>query len=203
MFSTKAEYGVRVMVELARRSRRGTRSRSPRSPSTTACRSPTSSTSWRACARPAWSTRRRGSRGGYLLARPPREITMAEVVEALEGSIAPIECISRGAPTARSSARARPTPTTSARPSCCGRACASRSCSTLQETTLADLLVGPALATGHAAGAACTIAPPDDRSLSRQNMADLEIRDLHVRTEEREILARRRPRHQRAARSTR
>src|SRR5205085_9717393 len=40
---------------------------------------------------------RRGARGGYLLARPAKEITMAEVVEALEGSIAPIECISEGA----------------------------------------------------------------------------------------------------------
>jgi Rrf2 family transcriptional regulator, cysteine metabolism repressor len=42
-------------------------------------------------------TSRRGSRGGYLLARPAAEITMAEVVEALEGSIAPIECISEAA----------------------------------------------------------------------------------------------------------
>src|SRR5665811_1793457 len=39
---------------------------------------------------------RRGSRGGYMLARPAERITMAEVVEALEGSIAPIECISQG-----------------------------------------------------------------------------------------------------------
>ncbi len=30
-----------------------------------------------------------------MLARPSAEITMAEVVEALEGSIAPIECISQ------------------------------------------------------------------------------------------------------------
>ena len=38
---------------------------------------------------------RRGAHGGYLLAREPAsEITMAEVVEALEGRIAPIECIS-------------------------------------------------------------------------------------------------------------
>jgi Rrf2 family transcriptional regulator, cysteine metabolism repressor len=37
---------------------------------------------------------RRGSRGGYMLARPADQITMAEVVEALEGNIAPIECIS-------------------------------------------------------------------------------------------------------------
>ena len=32
-----------------------------------------------------------------MLARPCTEITMAEVVEALEGSIAPIECISESA----------------------------------------------------------------------------------------------------------
>jgi Rrf2 family protein len=40
---------------------------------------------------------RRGARGGYLLARAADEITMAEVVGALEGTIAPIECISEGA----------------------------------------------------------------------------------------------------------
>jgi Rrf2 family protein len=39
-------------------------------------------------------TSRRGARGGYLLARPASEITMAEIVAALEGEIAPIECIS-------------------------------------------------------------------------------------------------------------
>ncbi len=36
---------------------------------------------------------RRGAHGGYTLARTPEDITMAEVVQALEGEIAPIECI--------------------------------------------------------------------------------------------------------------
>jgi Rrf2 family protein len=36
---------------------------------------------------------RRGAHGGYTLARPAADITMAEVVAALEGDIAPIECI--------------------------------------------------------------------------------------------------------------
>ena len=34
----------------------------------------------------------RGAHGGYLLARPPREITMDAVVLALEGAIAPMDC---------------------------------------------------------------------------------------------------------------
>ena len=34
----------------------------------------------------------RGAHGGYLLARPASDISMREVVEALEGPIAPMEC---------------------------------------------------------------------------------------------------------------
>jgi Rrf2 family cysteine metabolism transcriptional repressor len=34
----------------------------------------------------------RGSRGGYLLAREPQDITLGEVVRAVEGSIAPTRC---------------------------------------------------------------------------------------------------------------
>src|SRR5438270_13951749 len=93
MFSTKTEYGVRVMVELARRS-----GEDP---------VPLAEIAWTGDLPLAYLEHlvarlrkaglvdsRRGSRGGYLLARSPTEITMAEVVEALEGAIAPIECIS-------------------------------------------------------------------------------------------------------------
>jgi Rrf2 family protein len=34
----------------------------------------------------------RGAHGGYWLARPAEEIAMGEVVQALEGAIAPMEC---------------------------------------------------------------------------------------------------------------
>ena len=34
----------------------------------------------------------RGAHGGYRLARPADEITMLEVVQALEGPVAPMEC---------------------------------------------------------------------------------------------------------------
>jgi Rrf2 family transcriptional regulator, cysteine metabolism repressor len=98
MFSTKAEYGVRVMVELARRA------------GETGVGDPVSLAEIAEhdglplaylehlvarLRKAGLIDSRRGSRGGYLLARPAGEITMAEVVEALEGSIAPIECISQ------------------------------------------------------------------------------------------------------------
>jgi len=35
----------------------------------------------------------RGARGGILLLRPPSEIKLGEVVQLLEGSIAPVDCV--------------------------------------------------------------------------------------------------------------
>ncbi len=96
MFSTKAEYGVRVMVELARRA-----GEEPIPLAEIAAHDGLPLAYLEhlvARLRKAdLVTSRRGSRGGYMLARPPAEISMAEVVEALEGSIAPIECISEAA----------------------------------------------------------------------------------------------------------
>ena len=93
MFSTKAEYGVRVMAHLA----------------TNAGGQPISLGAIaeseglplaylehlvQRLRRAGLVESRRGAHGGYSLARPPADVTMAEVVEALEGAIAPIECIS-------------------------------------------------------------------------------------------------------------
>ncbi|HSU91040.1 MAG TPA: Rrf2 family transcriptional regulator, partial [Sporolactobacillaceae bacterium] len=35
----------------------------------------------------------KGPSGGYMLAKPPARITMADVVEIIEGDYAPVECI--------------------------------------------------------------------------------------------------------------
>jgi len=35
----------------------------------------------------------RGARGGVLLLKPPSEVKLSEVVELLEGSIAPVDCV--------------------------------------------------------------------------------------------------------------
>jgi len=39
----------------------------------------------------------KGSRGGYVLARPPDQITLAEVIRLLDGPLAPIPCASETA----------------------------------------------------------------------------------------------------------
>ena len=96
LFSTKAEYGVRLMVELGRRPATDPATPAGRargaSPRPRRCRSPTSSTSSRKLREAGLVSSVRGAHGGYRLARPASEITMLEVVEALEGPIAPMEC---------------------------------------------------------------------------------------------------------------
>ncbi len=37
---------------------------------------------------------RKGSRGGYMLAKPPNEITLAEVIRLIDGALAPVESAS-------------------------------------------------------------------------------------------------------------
>jgi Rrf2 family protein len=93
IFSTKAEYGVRVMVELARRG-----GDQPVALTEIAEHEglPLAYLEHLVARlrRADLVTSRRGAHGGYLLSREPAQITMAEVVEALEGPIAPIECFS-------------------------------------------------------------------------------------------------------------
>jgi Rrf2 family transcriptional regulator, cysteine metabolism repressor len=93
MFSTRAEYGVRVMVDLARR---GGAEPVPLAEIADGEGLPLAYLEHLVARlrRAGLIESRRGAHGGYLLARPAQEITMAEVVEALEGRIAPIECIS-------------------------------------------------------------------------------------------------------------
>jgi Rrf2 family cysteine metabolism transcriptional repressor len=96
MFSTKAEYGIRVMAHLARHD--GER---PISLATIADAEglPLAYLEHlvQRLRKAELVESRRGAHGGYTLAREAEYITMAEVVRALEGEIAPIECISADA----------------------------------------------------------------------------------------------------------
>jgi Rrf2 family cysteine metabolism transcriptional repressor len=102
MFSTKAEYGVRVMVALAQRAEANPDGEEPVVPLAEIAEHDGLPLAYlehlvARLRKAGLIESRRGSRGGYMLARAPSEITMAEVVEALEGAIAPIECISQKA----------------------------------------------------------------------------------------------------------
>ena len=96
MFSTKAEYGVRVMVYLARQG-----GEQPISLGSIADAEglPLAYLEHlvQRLRKAELVASRRGAHGGYTLARPAEDITMAEVVAALEGDLAPIECITADA----------------------------------------------------------------------------------------------------------
>ena len=91
LFSTKAEYGVRLMVELGRQP--GSQPVSLGSVAE-AERLPLSYLEHLVAKlrKAGLVTSTRGAHGGYRLAKPAGEITMDAVVEALEGQIAPMEC---------------------------------------------------------------------------------------------------------------
>ena len=202
IFSSKAEYGVRLMVELGRQT-------------------PDQPIALKAIAEAeqlplaylehvvarlksaGLVESRRGAHGGYRLARPAEEITMDEVVQALEGSIAPMECF-----------------VDAPRPSaCCARTAEADSgqhCATkllwmrvqggivraLQTTTLAELVEFSrreprrrSRRSSRAPAPRAPLPPPPCRrarpSLPRtlqETMAELEIRNLHVRAGDKEIL---------------
>jgi Rrf2 family protein len=96
LFSTKAEYGVRLMIELGRRAHDEPDVGDPVSLSAVAEAEvlPLSYLEHLvAKLRQAdLVTSVRGAHGGYRLARRAAEIEMLEVVQALEGPIAPMEC---------------------------------------------------------------------------------------------------------------
>ncbi len=97
LFSTKAEYGVRLMVELGRRAPGDSSSGGEPVALSTVAEAETLPLSYLehlvAKLREAeLVTSVRGAHGGYRLARPASEIEMLDVVQALEGPIAPMEC---------------------------------------------------------------------------------------------------------------
>ncbi|GIK76991.1 MAG: Rrf2 family transcriptional regulator [Acidobacteria bacterium] len=96
LFSTKAEYGVRLMVALGRQG--GERPVALASLADAETLPLAYLEHLVAKLRDAGLvSSQRGAHGGYRLARPADEILMLEVVESLEGPIAPMDCFVDGA----------------------------------------------------------------------------------------------------------
>jgi Rrf2 family transcriptional regulator, cysteine metabolism repressor len=93
MFSTRAEYGVRVMIALGRRNDVGPVPLSEIAASE-GLPLPYLEHLVADLRREGILRSTRGAHGGYELARPAAEITMAEVVSALEGTVVPMQCFS-------------------------------------------------------------------------------------------------------------
>lgn len=92
-FSTKGRYGARLMLELALNYERG-----PVLLKDVAERQEISEKYLGHLIAPLKASglinSSRGAHGGYLLAKPPQDISLAEVVQAVEGNLALVECVS-------------------------------------------------------------------------------------------------------------
>ncbi len=99
--STKARYGVRAMVNIALNQKEG-----PVQLSTIAEKEEVSEKYlehlFRQLKARGLVLSQRGARGGYILARPPQEITLYEIVKALEGDLAPVNCLIKASSCSRS-----------------------------------------------------------------------------------------------------
>jgi Rrf2 family protein len=91
LFSTRAEYGVRLMVELGRQDDGAPVALSAVAESE---HLPLSYLEHLVAKlrKAGLVESQRGAHGGYRLGKPAEKIDMLEVVEALEGTIAPMEC---------------------------------------------------------------------------------------------------------------
>jgi len=90
-FSTKAEYGVRLLVELGRHPREAPVSLSAIAEAENLPLGYLEQIAPR-LRKAGLIVSARGAHGGYRLTREPGSITMDEVVLALEGAVAPMEC---------------------------------------------------------------------------------------------------------------
>ena len=89
--SRMADYGVILMVQFARTTAHKTTA--AELADATALPAPTVSKLLKLFSRAGLLDSHRGTRGGYAIAKAPAEITVADIVSAVEGPIALTECI--------------------------------------------------------------------------------------------------------------
>jgi FeS assembly SUF system regulator len=89
------DYGIVLLTHIARHPERSTRN-APELAAAAHLPLPTVSKILKILAREGLLVPRRGAKGGFSLARPPEEITVADVIDALEGPVALTECSAHG-----------------------------------------------------------------------------------------------------------
>lgn len=96
-FSTRARYGLRAMIELALRFNQG-----PVSVKTISEQQEISEAYLEqimpVLTRRGLAKSLRGVQGGYLLTRDPSRIKVRDVIEAMEGPVVPVDCVSKEDP---------------------------------------------------------------------------------------------------------
>ena len=90
--STKCRYGMRAMIELARRYDRGPVKRKDLSQVQDISKAYIENIFITLREKKLIATTR-GANGGFVLQSPPSKITVLQIVNALEGSLAPVECL--------------------------------------------------------------------------------------------------------------
>ena len=93
--SRLADYGIVIATQLARHPNR--QQNAPEIALSTGIPQPMASKVLKVLARAEILASHRGAKGGYGLARPAASITVADVVEALDGPIALTSCLDEGA----------------------------------------------------------------------------------------------------------
>src|SRR5438477_4407015 len=133
-FSTRSEYGIRVMVRMGRGYGNGPL---PLAELAEQEGLPLSYLEQIAgqLRRAGSITSRMGVKGGYALARRPDAISMADIVRSLEGSLAPVSCLAEGGGPGECTHGDTPC---SAHAS--GRNCRGTITSTLESVSVADLM---------------------------------------------------------------
>ncbi len=90
--SKLTDYGILLLVELARESG-GAHQNARELAERTGLPQPAVSKMLKTLSGSELLTSQRGSKGGYALARAPQEVSVAEIIRALEGPIALMECV--------------------------------------------------------------------------------------------------------------
>ena len=106
LISTKGRYALRILVDMAEHQREGYITLQEIAQRQDISEKYLESIV-RALVKGGVVTGQRGKGGGYRLRRPPEQINVGEILRCMEGSLAPVACLSEGSPPCSRSSQCR------------------------------------------------------------------------------------------------